>query len=264
MNTKLFIFASALTVAVTSACREPENHTTSTGRAEPLTNQPAATGDMRQDTAKTPEAPGMITDTTANPGAVAGTEDRAAKAEAKREEYGEAPDLAQDAAAGTATPKTAKSRTLGTASLKSHRSKAIGSATFSGDDAALTKVMIDVKNAPKGTYQVHVLDGKDCAAIEGMETPYAGGPGVAGEGKVGTPGPKTTMALWQSLGSMTVDETGTGKIAVDVKDAKGAKLDQRLVVIYPEKSADKNAPKQAVIACGPVKAGAADLKSDEG
>lgn len=271
MNLKLFVFASAFTVAAGVACREPEDHSTSTGRAEPLTQPQAATGD---DAKRAPEAPGMIVDTTANPGAVAGTEDRAAKAEAKREQYGEAPDLDRDAAgtAAIAEPKKTaaaqaeikKSRTLGRASLKSHRSKTSGSATFSGDDAALTKVMIDVKNAPKGTYQVHVLDGKDCAAIEGMETPYAGGPGVAGEGKIGTPGPKTTMALWQSLGTLTVDETGIGKIAVDVKDAKGAELDQRVVVIYPEKSDAKNASKQAVIACGPVKSDASELKTDEG
>jgi hypothetical protein len=147
---------------------------------------------------------------------------------------------------------------LGKAELRASdsKSKTTGTATFSGDDAALTKVMIDVKDAPKGTYQVHVLDGSDCKSIGNMETPYAGGPGVAGEGKKGSPGPEATMALWQSLGTMTVDETGTGKIAVDVKNAEGAKLTQRVVVIYPEKSADKG-KKQAIVACGPVKMEAA-------
>jgi hypothetical protein len=166
-------------------------------------------------------------------------------------------DLRQDTMPGEGTvagqPSTGVGRPAYRATLKG--SKATGTARFERgeEESGLTKVMIDVRDAPKGTYQVHVFDGTDCEAISTMETPYAGGPGVAGEGKKGSPGPATTLAIWKSLGTMTVDETGKGKIAVDMKGAEGERLDKRMVVIYSESK--EGAKQQAVIACGPVSAG---------
>jgi Cu/Zn superoxide dismutase len=154
----------------------------------------------------------------------------------------------------TVTPvvPAAEPRTLATADLKGEaKSKATGTATFSGTDTALTKVMIDVKDAPAGTYAVHVFDGKDCSAVKSLETPFKGAPGTAGEGKVGTLGPNTTMEAWQSLGTLVVDNSGTGKAEVPLTNARNAKLDQRIVVIYPEKAA-ATGEKQEIIACGPV------------
>jgi Cu/Zn superoxide dismutase len=152
--------------------------------------------------------------------------------------------------APTAKPATKNSRTYGSAKLKGMRTD--GTATFSGDDAGLTKVLIDVKNAPKGTYEVHVFEGSDCQSIANMETPFKGGPGTAGEGKIGTPGPKTTLALWKNLGDLTIDETGKGKIEVALDNEAGDKIDQRMVVIYPDNDDAKKGKQQTVIACGPV------------
>lgn len=122
------------------------------------------------------------------------------------------------AAQPKATP--AKLKTYGTAELKGEKTD--GKATFSGTEAGLTKVSVDLKSAPEGTYEVHVIDGAHCGSLANLEN---------------------KKSKWKNLGEVTLDKEGNGQLEVATEAGDSKLLNRRTVVISEDDDA---------IACGTV------------
>lgn len=178
-------------------------------------------------------------------------------AEAKADAKGEpteggtthAPAPASEVGKRTAEADAAKARRFPTAQL-SGPSSVSGLVTFRDTDGT-TKVVIDMRGAKPGNYVVQTLNRGDCAAIAKMETPFAGGPGTAGEGSSNRPGPQETLALWRNVGVLAVDANGTGHAEMTAETIDLDRIDKNAVVIYPQPAPDaKPAKGSNVTACG--------------